>query len=141
MGSGNLGGFLGHPRCRVLAVCDVDRRNLESAKKRVNDHYSNNDCAAYKDFRELLVRDDIDVISMATPDHWHAIVSILALKSGKDVYGEKPFSHDLKEGRAMVNAVNKYGRIWQTGSWQRSREILDSLVNLCEMAGLEKFIP
>jgi predicted dehydrogenase len=119
-GSANLGGFLGNPICRVLAVCDVDRNNLEAAKKRVNAHYGNNDCTAYSDFRELLARDDIDVISLATPDHWHAVCAILAAKSGKDIYGEKPFSHDLKEGRAMVTAITQYGRIWQTGSWQRS---------------------
>jgi predicted dehydrogenase len=120
MGSGNLGGFLGDPRCKVLAVCDVDRRNCEGAQRRVNDQYKDQGCAAYKDFRELIARDDIDAISLATPDHWHAIVAIMAAKAGKDVYGEKPFSHDLKEGRAMVTAMSRYGRVWQTGSWQRS---------------------
>jgi predicted dehydrogenase len=120
MGSGNLGGFLGDPRCQVLAVCDVDKNNLEGARKRVNTHYGNDDCSAYKDFRELVARDDIDVISLATPDHWHALPAIAAAKSGKDVYGEKPFSHDLREGRAMVRAITQYGRVWQTGSWQRS---------------------
>ena len=120
MGNGNLGGFLGDGRCRVVAVSDVDREHMVSAQKRVNDHYGNQDCAAYKDFRELVARDDIDVISLATPDHWHAIIAIASAKAGKDIYGEKPFSHDLKEGRAMVTAVNQYGRVWQTGSWQRS---------------------
>jgi predicted dehydrogenase len=120
MGSGNLNGFLGDERCRVLAVCDVDKKNLESARKTVNNRYGNQDCAIYKDFRELLARDDIDAISLATPDHWHAIPAIRSAKAGKDIYGEKPFSHDLKEGRAMVNAVTQYGRVWQTGSWQRS---------------------
>lgn len=120
MGSGNLGGFLGDERCRVLAVCDLDKAHLESARKTVNNRYGNQDCAVYKDFRELIARDDIDVISLATPDHWHAIPAIRAAKAGKDIYGEKPFSHDLKEGRAMVNALAQYGRVWQTGSWQRS---------------------
>ncbi|MCX6905330.1 MAG: Gfo/Idh/MocA family oxidoreductase [Verrucomicrobia bacterium] len=119
-GSGNLGGFLGDPRCRVLAASDVDRNNLEATRKRVNTHYGSQDCAAYQDFRELLARDDIDAISLATPDHWHAIPAIMAAKAGKDIYGEKPFSHDLKEGRAMVTALAQYGRVWQTGSWQRS---------------------
>jgi predicted dehydrogenase len=120
MGSGNLGGFLGEPRCRVVAVCDVDAKHLEEARQRVNSQNRAQDCLAYKDFRELVARDDIDAVSMATPDHWHAVVSIMAAKSGKDIYGEKPFSHDLKEGRAMVKAVTQYGRVWQTGSWQRS---------------------
>jgi len=119
-GNGNLGGFLGDPRCQVLAVNDVDRRNAEGTQRRINDAYGNKDCALYRDFRELLARDDVDVISLATPDHWHAVPAILAARSGKDVYGEKPFSHDLREGRAMVDAVRQYGRVWQTGSWQRS---------------------
>ena len=120
MGSGNLGGFLGDPRCRVVAVCDVDRQHVQEAQRRVHQQYNSQDCAAFKDFRELIARDDIDAISLATPDHWHAIVAITAAKAGKDVYGEKPFSHDLKEGRAMVKALSQYGRVWQTGSWQRS---------------------
>ncbi len=119
-GNGNLGGFLGDPRCQVVAVNDVDRNNTERTQRRVNEVYGNQDCAAYSDFRELVARDDIDAISLATPDHWHAIPAILSAKSGKDIYGEKPFSHDLREGRAMVDAVSQYGRIWQTGSWQRS---------------------
>ncbi len=119
-GNGNLGGFLGDPRCQVVAVNDVDRNHAERTQRRVNEVYNNQDCASYADFRELVARDDIDAISLATPDHWHAIPAILSAKSGKDIYGEKPFSHDLREGRAMVDAVNQYGRIWQTGSWQRS---------------------
>ena len=119
-GSGNLEGFLGDQRCKVLAVNDVDRNACENARKRVNTFYSNQDCAGYKDFRELVARDDIDVISMATPDHWHAITVIASARAGKDIYGEKPFSHDLREGRAMVTALSQYGRVWQTGSWQRS---------------------
>ena len=119
-GNSDLGGFLGDSRCRVLAVNDVDRSHREATQGRVNTHYSNKDCQAYSDFRELVARDDIDAILMATPDHWHAITVIASAKAGKDIYGEKPFSHDLKEGRAMVNAIHQYGRIWQTGSWQRS---------------------
>ncbi len=119
-GSGNLGGFLGDGDVQVLAVSDVDSNNMGRAKQSVDGRYGNANCAAYKDFRELIARDDIDTISMATPDHWHAIVSITAARAGKDVYGEKPLSHDLREGQAMVRAVAEHGRIWQTGSWQRS---------------------
>lgn len=119
-GNGNLGGFLGDSRCQVVAVSDVDRNHAERTQRRVNEVYNNQACASYPDFRDLIARDDIDAISLATPDHWHAIPAILSAKSGKDIYGEKPFSHDLREGRAMVDAVNQYGRIWQTGSWQRS---------------------
>lgn len=117
-GSGNQGAFLGESDCQVLAVADVDKNNMANAKKRTDNRYGNQDCAAYRDFREVLARDDIDTISLGTPDHWHAIVAIMAARAGKDVYGEKPFSHDLREGRAMVTALSQYGRVWQTGSWK-----------------------
>jgi len=119
-GSGNMNEFLGQSDCQVVAVCDVDKGHANGAKGTVDKRYSNADCKAYADFREVLARDDIDTMSLGTPDHWHAIPAILAARSGKDVYGEKPFSHDLREGRAMVNAMKQYGRVWQTGSWQRS---------------------
>jgi predicted dehydrogenase len=119
-GNSNLGGFLGSPECQVIAVADVDKKHAEDTKNRIDKSYGNQDCKAYGDFREVTTRPDIDAISLATPDHWHALVALSSAKHGKDIYGEKPFSHDLLEGRAMVNAVNQYGRIWQTGSWQRS---------------------
>ncbi|MCC7491503.1 MAG: Gfo/Idh/MocA family oxidoreductase [Fimbriimonadaceae bacterium] len=120
MGNGNLGSFLGQPDCQVVAVCDVDRNRLAAAQQRVDQKYQQQTCRAYSDFRELLARDDIDCISLATPDHWHAIPAVLALAGGKDVYGEKPLTHSLAEGRAVADAQRRYGRIWQTGSWQRS---------------------
>ncbi len=67
-------------------------------------------------------RADIDAVSLATPDHWHAIPAVLAAQSGKDIYGEKPLSHNLRDGRAMVQAVARHDCIWQTGSWQRSQD-------------------
>ncbi len=120
MGTGNMRSFLELEDVRVVAVCDVDGNHLTRAKGIVDTHYENNDCMAYHDFRDLIARKDIDAISMATPDHWHAIVSIAAAESGMDIYGEKPLSHCLAEGRAMCDAVKRYNRIWQTGSWQRS---------------------
>jgi len=120
-GTGNMQVFLGQPDVQVVAVCDVDRNHLNNAKSIVDRHYGNGDCAAYTDFRELLARKDLDAISLATPDHWHAIPAIMAMNAGLDVYGEKPISHCLMEGRAMANAQKENGRIWQTGSWQRSQ--------------------
>ncbi len=120
MGNGNMGSFMRLPDVKVVAVCDVDRNHAAAAKKKVDEKYKTTDCASYTDFRELLARDDIDTVCISTPDHWHAIPAILAARSGKDVYGEKPFSHTLVEGRAMVTALTEYGRIWQNGSWQRS---------------------
>ncbi|MDQ2730133.1 MAG: Gfo/Idh/MocA family oxidoreductase, partial [Armatimonadota bacterium] len=121
-GSGNMGSFLGNPDVQIVAVCDVDKNHLAGAKNTVDQHYGNTGCTAYSDFRELLSRDDIDAISLATPDHWHAVPAIMALDAGMDVYGEKPISHCLMEGRAMANAQKRNGRIWQTGSWQRSQD-------------------
>jgi predicted dehydrogenase len=120
MGTGNMHSFMGQPDVQVVAVCDVDRNHLNAARDAVNRHYGNRDCATYSDFRELLARKDLDVLSLATPDHWHAIPAVMAMDAGLDVYGEKPISHCLAEGRAMADAQKRNGRIWQTGSWQRS---------------------
>jgi hypothetical protein len=119
-GSGNMGTFLGQPDVQVVAVCDVDKGHLAGAKDSVDQRYGNKSCAAYADFRELLARQDLDALSLATPDHWHAIPAITALNAGLDVFGEKPISHCLLEGRAMADAQTRNARIWQTGSWQRS---------------------
>ena len=120
MGRGNMDAFLNQSDTQVVAVCDVDKNHLRDAKQAVDNHYKNTDCAAYEDFRELLARKDLDALSLATPDHWHAIPAVTALNAGLDVYGEKPLSHCLMEGRAMADAQKRNGRIWQTGSWQRS---------------------
>lgn len=120
-GGSNMNSFLGQKDCQIIAACDVDKNHLKDAVNRINGHYKNKDCAVYQDFRQLLARDDIDAVSLGLPDHWHAVPAVAAAKSGKDIFGEKPLSHNLKEGRAMCDAVERYGRIWQTGSWQRSQ--------------------
>ena len=120
-GGSNMNSFLREKDCQIVAVCDVDKNHLSSAANGVNGHYKNKSCAAYHDFRELLARDDIDAVSIGLPDHWHAIPAVAAARSGKDIFGEKPLSHNLREGRAMCDAVKRYSRIWQTGSWQRSQ--------------------
>ena len=121
MGTDNLRSFLSEPDARVVAVCDIDANHLQNARDIVNKKYANTDCASYHNFRELIAREDIDAVMLGLPDHWHAIPAIAAAKAGKDIYGEKPLSHNLVEGRAMCDAVKRYGRIWQTGSWQRSQ--------------------
>jgi len=120
MGGDNLNSFLNQRDCRVVAIADVDQGHLTSAVNKVNEHYKNKDCKPYKDFRELLGRNDIDAVCISTPDHWHAIPAIEAAKANKDIYCEKPLSHTFAEGVAMVEAARNHGRVWQTGSWQRS---------------------
>jgi len=114
--------FLNQADTHVVAVCDIDKNNLEIGVNLANEKYGNNDCLRYHDYRELLARDDIDAASIALPDHWHAIASVAAARSGKDIYGEKPLSYSFSEGLAICDAVKRYGRIWQTGSWQRAQK-------------------
>jgi len=119
-GTGNMMEFLSNGDAQIVAVCDVDGWNLNRAKRRVDSRYENNDCKTYTDFRELIARDDIDALSLALPDHWHSIPVVMAAQAGKDMYGEKPLARTIYEGQVMRDVVNRYGLIWQTGSWQRS---------------------
>ncbi len=105
---------------RLLAVCDVQRDRRENAARAVNQHYGNQDCRPCNDFREVLSRDDIDAVYIATPDHWHALITISAARAGKDIYCQKPLSHTVAEGRAVVEAVRRYGVIFQHGTQHRS---------------------
>jgi predicted dehydrogenase len=108
----------------VLAACDVDQKKLARFKDAadLNNKVKNMQVSvdAYKYYRELLERKDIDAVVVATPDHWHAQVAIDAAKAGKDIYCEKPLALTIAEGRAMVNATRKYDRVFQTGNMQRS---------------------
>jgi predicted dehydrogenase len=111
---------------QVIAVCDVDTTRREDAKKRTEEAYAEKTgstyrgCAAYNDFREVLGRKDIDAVVIATPDHWHAYVAIAAVKAGKDVYCEKPLTHNVREAVELVKAVRQANRVFQVGSQQRS---------------------
>jgi predicted dehydrogenase len=118
--------FAGLEDVIILAGCDVDSKKLERFKNNVKQFYADRenpmdiDIDTYHKYEELLARDDIDAVVVGTPDHWHAIISIAAMKAGKDVYCEKPLAHTVVEGRAMVNTAREHERILQTGSMQRS---------------------
>jgi predicted dehydrogenase len=99
---------------RIVAVCDVDAKHAENAARRFKGAKS------YRDFREVLARDDIHAIINATPDHWHTLVNLAALKHGKDIYSEKPLTLTIDEGKRLVEAVAETKRVLQTGSQQRS---------------------
>jgi predicted dehydrogenase len=114
------GGFLSKPQVQFVAVCDVNQHNRAHARDIINKHYGNTDCAEYNDFREFAARQDIDATLVTTPDHWHVPASMAAVKSGKDVYCEKPLSLTITQARAIADTVKRYGRIFQTGTQQRS---------------------
>jgi len=116
MGMSNLKGFKAKRDAEVVAVCDVDSAHRQRAQREAGI----SEASAYNDFREVLARDDIDAVVVSTPDHWHIPISIAAVKAGKDVYCEKPLSLTIAEGRLLADAVKRYGRVFQTGSQQRS---------------------
>lgn len=120
-GPGNTAAFLRERDCQVLAACDLDKNHLQSALAAINGHYQNQDCQAYRDYRELMERADLDAVMLAVPDTWHALTATEAARRGKDIYGEKPLARTIAEQQAIVKAVQKHKIIWQTGSWQRSQ--------------------
>ncbi len=119
-GGNNVKSFLDEPGAQLVALCDIDTEHLAREQANVNTRYGNRDCATYHLFEEVLARPDIDAVSLSLPDHWHGIVAVRAAEAGKDIYGEKPLAHNFAEGLAICEAVSRYRRVWQTGSWQRS---------------------
>ncbi|MHC4692272.1 MAG: Gfo/Idh/MocA family oxidoreductase [Planctomycetota bacterium] len=119
-GTGVMGNFLRQKDARVVAICDLKKQRRQAVQNIVNKHYQDTGCQTYEDFRELVARDDIDVVLVATADHWHVLTSLAAVKSGKDVYMEKPMGLSVAEDQAMREAVHRYGRKFQFGTQQRS---------------------
>ena len=115
-GTGNMRGFMGFGQVQMVAVCDVKKPHRDRAKGHVDGRYKNTDCKAYVDFRELVVRDDIDAVCVGTPDHWHAINVIQACRHGKDAFCEKPLTLTVREGRVMVETARRFGRVVSSGS-------------------------
>ncbi|MCY3024063.1 MAG: Gfo/Idh/MocA family oxidoreductase [Planctomycetota bacterium] len=115
-GTGDMRGFIGFPEVQAVAVCDTDKRQRDGAQGIINSKNGNADCKAYGDFRELVTRPDIDAVFCATPDHWHALVTVTAMKNGKDVYCEKPESLTIREGQIMRDTARRYGRVFSGGS-------------------------
>jgi len=119
-GTGVMRNFLRQKDAQVVAVCDVKSNVLKNRQDLVNKHYNSTGCKAYSDFQEVMARDDIDVILAAPPDHWHVLIAMAAVKSGKDVYLEKPMGLSLAQDQALRTAVHRNGRIFQFGTQQRS---------------------
>ena len=125
----NLPAYLKQPDARVLVVCDVDRDHMEFAKEKVDGHYKNKDCAMTTDFREVLARKDIDAVMISTPDHWHTVISLMALRAGKDVQCEKP-TLTIDEGKVLIKAVRKGKRVFQTSTEDRSLPMYHRMAEL-----------
>ena len=128
IGTGGRGmallGMNGYPRAKVVAVCDVFAPNMARAQKAIG-----GSCDAVGDFRQILDRQDIDAVATGTPDHWHALITVMACQSGKDVYCEKPLCRTIADGQAMVAAARRFGRVVQMGSQYRS---LGHMRQFCE---------
>jgi len=127
MMGGHLNGMLRRSDTQVLAVCDVDQPKLKNSQAKVDKTYAGKTasgtykgCAAYTEYEELCARPDIDAVFVITPDHWHALCSLAAIKAGKDVYCQKPMTLTIREGRLMSDACRQYGTVFQVGSQQRS---------------------
>ncbi len=127
---------LKHKGVTVAALCDVDAKVLDGGVKKLGN--KNIKAKGYTDLRKMLEDKDLDVISIATPNHWHSLAAILAIQAGKDVYVEKPVSHNVWEGRQLVNAARKYKRIVQTGTQSRSSDGLQEAVRWIQAGNLGK---
>jgi predicted dehydrogenase len=119
-GTGNMRAFLQEKDARVVAICDVRESLRQRARNITDEHYGNKDCAVYKDFRELMAREEIDAVSIAPPDHWHVLMGLEAARNGKDMYYEKPVGLSVAHAKVLRDAVNKNRVVFQFGTQQRS---------------------
>ena len=125
----NLKHYLRQNDARVLTVCDVDRSRMPAAKERVDEKYGNKDCSMTTDFREVLARPDIDTVMISTPDHWHTLMSVLAVRAGKDVQCEKP-TLTIDEGKILVNEIRRHKKVFQTSTEDRSVPVYHRMAEL-----------
>ncbi|MBM4024519.1 MAG: Gfo/Idh/MocA family oxidoreductase [Planctomycetes bacterium] len=119
-GTSLMRAFLGHKDVQVVAVCDVLESQRQEAKDLVDQRYGNADCLTYNDFRAVCGRKDIDAVCIATPDHWHVLVSLEAARNGKDMYTEKALGLAVAWDKALQVACRRYGTVFQWGTQQRS---------------------
>jgi hypothetical protein len=137
-GNSHVRWFNALPDVEIVALCDLDQIRLGETKKRLQEINTNTRVETFSDFRRILDRKDIDAISVATPDHWHALIAIMAFKSGKDVYGEKPLSYSVAEGRAMLRNMEKNKSIFQLGTQIHAGENYHRVAELIQSGKLGK---
>lgn len=155
----NLTNFISHDDVQVVALCDVNmgglrgyhsfghERGLEPAVRIVKQHYSAKNGSgtfdgvfATQDWREIIARDDLDAVVISTPDHWHIPISLAAIRTGKDVYCEKPLTHTIQQGRILSDTVKRYNRVFQTGSGVRARSNYHRAAELVQNGRIGKVI-
>ncbi|MGB9689645.1 Gfo/Idh/MocA family protein [Thermogutta sp.] len=134
----DLNAILKLPDVKCLAIADVQARRREAGKRLVDEFYGNNDCAVYRDFRELLARSDIDTVLIATGDRWHAPASIMAAEAGKDVYSEKPCGITIAKCQQLAETFQRTKRIFQAGTQRRSVPNFQYAVALAQSGKLGK---
>lgn len=134
-GKSHVAGFSNDPRCEIRAIVDIDSKVAERAADSIAKSYGKRP-KVYRDFREMLENDDLQIVTAATPNHWHALMGVWAMQAGKDVYIEKPISHNVQEGRSLVATAKKYGRMFQTGTQCRSSNGVIELVEFVQNGGI-----
>jgi len=137
-GSSDLRCFLQEPDVRFLAVCDVKAARRDAVKKMADSKYGNQDCATYRDFRELLARPDIDAVLIATGPNWHATASCAAARAGKDVYCEKPCTKNIVQSLVLAETFRRTGRVFQGGMQRRNVSHFEFAVELARRGKLGK---
>jgi len=132
MGNSHIKWFANLPEVKIVALCDVDQTHLAASISNLAEMQPDWKVDTYEDFRHVLDRKDIDAITCATPDHWHATIGTLAFQAGKDVYGEKPLSYDVLEGKKMLAAQKKHNRIFQLGTQIHAGENYHRVVEIIQ---------
>lgn len=138
MGNNHMEWFAELPDVEIVALCDLDQDHLNSTLKKLKVLKPDSQAKGYEDFRHVLDRKDIDAISVATPDHWHAQIAKLAFDAGKDVYGEKPLSYDVKEGQALLTTLEKKKRIFQLGTQIHAGDNYHRVVEIIQSGAIGK---
>ena len=138
MGNQHMQWFAALPDVEIVALCDVDSDHLNGTLQSLKKLHPDTQAKTYADFRHILDRQDIDAITCATPDHWHAQIASLAFDAGKDVYGEKPLSYDVREGQMMLKHLNKHNRIFQLGTQIHATDNYHRVVEIIQSGAIGK---
>ncbi len=138
MGNNHMKWFAAIPEVDIVALCDVDKSHLDTTMNTLKGLRPDGKADGYGDFRRVLERKDIDAVTCATPDHWHAQIAMLAFQSGKDVYGEKPLSYDIREGQMMLKSMKRNNRIFQLGNQIHATDNYHRVVEIIKSGAIGK---